>query len=431
MNTKCNSTHRANFGFTPLAAALALCLSGTASAATLKVNTAIASGAAGKCTLSDAVSAINRGAISRLNNCTNTGPAFGAGDTIVFQDHFTINFNMPAEGSSSALVLKKPVTISGSVSSSGQPLVTIARSAKSAGQFRLIESTADLVLTGVALSGGSVTGDGGGVRVSGGASLQLLDAAVVGNSATGRGGGIYVEDSMLDLDASTVSGNSAAVAGGGVYSYIGVATLSNSTVSGNDGGQLGGGLAVGAVYSDTSTFSGNSAAVGGGIYTLMPSRLTNTTVSGNSASTSGGGVYSSGTITMTFSTISANSVGFGGSGAGVVVFFDGNSSTATIVSGNIGGADVDSSYQSSLGGDHNLVGTMGANLRLPADTLHCNPQLAPLMNAGGPTLTQPLMLQSCAVNAGPATTSIVSDQRGMPRMVGTSTDIGADEKQSQ
>lgn len=414
--------------FTPLVAAMTLGLSGVASAATLTVNSSASISASGKCTLADAVAAVNRGSIARRSYCKNSGGAFGDNDTIVFQKNFAIAFAVPADGADSALVLKNPLTISGAVSQAGAPLVTIARSSKATAPFRLIESTSNLTLHGVALSGGRVDGDGGGVLVSGNASLQLIDAAVVDNVASGRGGGIYADASVV-LDNSSVSGNVAVAAGGGIYSYLGEATLVDATVSGNDGGGLGGGLAVGAVQSQGATISGNSADVGGGVYTLMPSRLSNTTVSGNAARISGGGIYASGAMTLSFSTVASNSVGSGGAGAGLVVFFDGNSATATIISSNSGGSDVDGPYRALLGGDHDLVGTVGRNIRLPADTLRCAAGLAPLMNDGGPTLTQPPGPQSCAIDAGPATTSLPVDQRGMPRRVGAHTDIGAVEKQ--
>jgi len=428
MNTNYALPITGNFRFAPLAAALALCLSGNALAATLTVNTAVSSAAPGKCTLSDAVSAINRGAIGWKIHCANSGGAFGASDTIVFQKNFAISFPTPVGNASSALLLKKPMTISGRTSG-GRPSITIARSAKSTMQFRLIESRANLTLNGVTISGGSVIGDGGGVNISGGASLQMIDAAVLGNAATGRGGGIFVEDSTLDLDTSSVSGNTAGIAGGGIYSYAGTATLSDSTVNGNNGGQLGGGLAVGALLSNGSTISGNSADIGGGTYTTMPSWLSNSTVSGNSATVSGGGVYSGGSISLSFSTISGNSVSLNGTGAGLVLFFDGSSATATIISGNVGGKDVDGLFLSTLAGDHDIVGTTGGNVHVPTDTLRCNPHLAPLMNDGGPTLTQPLMSGSCAIDTGPAATSLLDDQRGLSRKVGAKTDIGAVERQ--
>jgi len=414
----------------PLAAAVALCLSGTASAATIMVDSPASGSVRGKCSLFDAVSAINQGSIAGRSRCVATGGAFGVNDSIGFTKALSINFSAPAGSAASALVVRKPLTINGMSNSSGQPLVTIARSALAGSSFRLIESSADLVLNNIAISGGSVAGDGGGIKLTGNASLRTTGATFSGNAAAGRGGGIYVENNAATLNSSTVSGNTAALAGGGIYNYAGEVTLTNSTVSDNDGGELGGGLAVGALVSNSSTICGNSAVLGGGAYTTQASHLTNTTISDNAATVAGGGMYASGNATFLFSTISGNSVGPNGTGAGLVLFFDGSSATATIISGNVSGHDIDGPYSATLAGNHNLIGTFGVSVRVPFDSLRCDPHLAPLMDDGGPTMTQPLMAQSCAVDAGPSNAGVLFDQRGEPRPVGLSTDIGAVEKQS-
>jgi len=413
----------------PLVAAVTLCLSGTGYGATLVVNNPSGASVAGKCSIVDAANSINLGAQPAKSRCTNTGAAFGINDTITFSKNFTISFAKPGAGTSSALRLTKPVTISGSTDFAGQPLVTIARSATATTAFRLIESDSDLTLNGIMVTGGNVAGDGGGVSVSGSGSLHLSNSAISGNAASGRGGGAFVGDAGATLSRSTLSGNTAESAGGGIYTYVGQVTMEKSTVSGNSSRELGGGMAVGSVMSTGSTISNNSSAIGGGIYSIMPSRLADTTVSGNSAGAAGGGVYASGNIAITFSTISGNSVGANGAGAGIVLFFDGNSVTATILSGNSGGHDVDGPYQARLAGDHNIVGTSGRNIGVPSDTLFCDPHLASLMNDGGPTFTQPPMASSCAINAGPATAALATDQRGMPRVYGSQADVGAVEKQ--
>jgi len=430
MNSRLNFRTSGSHRLAPLVAAVALCLSGTASAATIMVDSPAPVGANGKCAIVDAVSSINQGSIVSKSRCLNTGLAFGDNDTISFVKGLKITFTAPAGSATSALVLHKRVTMKGRFDSNGQPAVTIARSATARSDFRLIESSADLVLNHLTIAGGSVSGDGGGIKLTGNAALETSGSVISGNAAAGRGGGIFVEDSATSLKDSTVSGNTAALAGGGIYNYAGEVTLSNSTVSDNDGGELGGGLAVGALVSNSSTISGNSAVLGGGAYTTQPSHLANTTISDNAATVAGGGMYASGDATFLFSTISGNSVGPNGTGAGLVLFFDGSSATATIISGNASGHDIDGPYGATLAGNHNLIGTFGVSVRVPFDSLRCDPNLAPLMDDGGPTMTRPLMAQSCAVDAGPSITNVPFDQRGESRTVGLSTDIGAVEKQS-
>ena len=62
-----------------------------------------------------------------------------------------------------------------------------------------------------------------------------------------------------------------------------------------------------------STLSGNSASFGGGIYASSATvAVTNSTLSGNSA-ISGGGIYArSATVSVTNSTLSGNSANYGG-----------------------------------------------------------------------------------------------------------------------
>ena len=58
---------------------------------------------------------------------------------------------------------------------------------------------------------------------------------------------------------------------------------------------------------EQTTVSGNQASNGGGIYTASPTTITNSTISGNTATAEGGGFYNeSGTTTIVNSTIAFN-----------------------------------------------------------------------------------------------------------------------------
>ncbi|MGI8494556.1 MAG: choice-of-anchor Q domain-containing protein [Pyrinomonadaceae bacterium] len=89
------------------------------------------------------------------------------------------------------------------------------------------------------------------------------------------------------------------------------ATGTNFGFNGNGGGILNNNN--GTLTLTNSTVSGNTASNGGGIYNLNgKTTLTNSTVSGNTA-TAGGGIYhGSGTMTLTNSTVSGNSASFNG-----------------------------------------------------------------------------------------------------------------------
>jgi hypothetical protein len=74
--------------------------------------------------------------------------------------------------------------------------------------------------------------------------------------------------------------------------------------------------------------------------------------------------------------------------------------------------------------EHNLVGdgsySNGGNNFLSGDA-----KLGPLANNGGPTRTHALLADSPAIDAGNCAFAESYDQRGRPRPIGASCDIGA------
>ena len=159
---------------------------------------------------------------------------------------------------------------------------------------------------------------GGGLGNVGTATATLSDCTISGNSAR-NGGGVanYGKTAALSLSDCTISGNSAPYGGGLENSGSGMATLSGCTISGNSS-RFGGGLGnVGTATLSLSdcTISDNSAPYGGGLgnFGTATLSLTGCTVSGNSAR-DGGGLNNVNTATATFSdcTISGNSARYGG-----------------------------------------------------------------------------------------------------------------------
>jgi hypothetical protein len=69
--------------------------------------------------------------------------------------------------------------------------------------------------------------------------------------------------------------------------------------------------------------------------------------------------------------------------------------------------------------DCTIVGDQTGNL------YGVDPVLGPLADYGGPTLTMPLLAGSPAIDAGPATGCLPTDQRGRTRPYGPACDIGA------
>lgn len=253
------------------------------------------------------------------------------------------------------------------------------------GLSRVVTTSADTTLKGLTITGGSVAGDGGGVRATGSANLTIEDSVITGNSTSntnGMGGGISLLTGDLTLTNSTVSDNSTSgnvSSGGGIYNKSGKITLSGSTVSDNSTsgiGSQGGGIAAvtGAITLTDSTVSGNgttnSNSRGGGIYGYSGNiTLTNSTVSDNytkNTNSAGGGIYGySATIELTRSTVSGNSTeGIFSDGGGI--HSEGGAITLrnSTIAGNSTGGDSSEGggiYSSGAGGVTLLNSTVTGN----------------------------------------------------------------------
>ena len=300
-----------------------------------------------------------------------------------------------------------------------------------------------LAMTGCTVTGNTSSGansSGGGVMNHG--QLMMASSTVAGNTAA-LGGGVYNTSGTSTLTDSTVSGNFASKGGAGLYNgYYGSATLTNCTISGNTITSTGGG---GGIYNNggatltltSSTISGNSSlGAGGGLLNVNSSTaaLTNTTISSNTASTNGGALYngSSGSVTLINSTISGNSAS--GSGGGV---YSGTATTNignTIVALNVATTSGPDARGTIVSKGNNLIGiTDGSSGWIASDLTGTvaqplNPLLAPLSNYGGPTQTIALLPGSQAIDAGNNAlipSGVTTDQRGLPRIVNTTVDIGA------
>lgn len=150
--------------------------------------------------------------------------------------------------------------------------------------------------------GGAVYNDGATVIINGG--------TITGSSAV-EGGGIYANGGTLTIDKANITDNTAAHGGGGIHAYNCALTIDGATVTGNNGGEsLGGGIYIsGAKGNGTArdpyipaviqnaTIQNNTAKCGGGISTSGPVKISDTTITGNTATKlekwGGGGVNAS------------------------------------------------------------------------------------------------------------------------------------------
>ncbi len=324
----------------------------------------------------------------------------------------TINFSLPADSvitlSNGALTIAQGVTING-------PAAGVTVSGGGASRVFQVDASVAASISGVTITDGNVSGNGGGLYDLG--TTTLANCTISGNTASASGGGAYSQGSsvMLTLTNCTISGNTAHNGGGLYNTRNATLTLTDCTISGNNaafnGGLVNGNsgslsLAGTATLTDC-TISGNTATGnGGGMGNTGAATLTNCTISGNSAGSghNGGGIYDTGepssTLTLTNCTVSDNSAA-GGSGGGLYTD-DTVTLNNTIDAGNTAGTDPDVDGRDSydFNGSYNLIGTgtgiagsisNGVNgNQVGTGGSPINPDLTALGYYGGPTQTMAL-----------------------------------------
>ena len=138
-------------------------------------------------------------------------------------------------------------------------------------------------------------------------TININGGTITGSSAA-EGGGINAKKATLTIGKANITDNTAAKGGGGVCVWDSALTIDGATVTGNNGGEsLGGGIYIsGAKGNGTAsdpyipaviqnaTIENNTAKCGGGISTSGPVKISDTTITGNTATKlekwGGGGV---------------------------------------------------------------------------------------------------------------------------------------------
>lgn len=255
--------------------------------------------------------------------------------------------------------------------------------------------------------GGGFGGGGGGGFFPGTGGFGGGGGNGAGGVAGGYGGG---------------TGGGGAGMGGAIFNLNGTLTIINSTLTGNQ--------AIGG----TSNAGGNGGAgLGGAIFNLQGSvDVRFSTLAFNIAtgfSSDGGALYNVGYLAgddggmlQTVSTVTlVNSILSNSSGA-VSISDLATDAPASLPGGNaniaIATVTLDSSdivISTSRLGNSTIVGT----------PITIDPNLGPLQNNGGPTMTMALSSISAAIDAGNSAGAPATDQRGCPRNVGLAPDIGA------
>ncbi|MCL4299763.1 MAG: CSLREA domain-containing protein [Anaerolineae bacterium] len=306
---------------------------------------------------------------------------------------------------------------------------------------RVIEITAGVTahISGVTIRRGfSSVFSGGGIFNAG--SLTLILSQVISNTVNNNGGGIANQGTLVISQSLVMSntGNPPTYGfGGGLYNE-GQLTLVESTVSGNEN-RLGGGLDSGPLATAT---------------------LLNSTVSGNRASENGGGINNrgAGVLNLFNVTLTANrldmvtdNLAWNGGGLKIGLNSTVNTRNTLIEDNQKTGVLFDPINDDCKGiltsAGYNLIGTTAGCIITGDTTGNLTdqlPQLGPLADNGGPTLTHALNPGSPALDAGNpagctdnAGNGLTTDQRGYARSVdgdganGPRCDIGAFESEAR
>ena len=187
-------------------------------------------------------------------------------------------------------------------------------------------SSSNVSISGLTITGGNDTGYGGGINFYGRDDhLTLTDVVITGNSS-GSGGGLHVKNvGSLRIEDSTLSNNYSSAGGGALYALYANSSVEivNSTFV-NNTADHGGAIRSkgdGTLVIDDSVFDSNSATRGWGgalyLYNNGDTTITNTTFSNNYASEGGGALdfdYGGNAVTATITgcTFDGNSAGGGG-----------------------------------------------------------------------------------------------------------------------
>ncbi len=256
-------------------------------------------------------------------------------------------------------------------------------------------------------------GHGGALWIDAEASAQLERCAVLQNQA---GGGVNAEETRVGVTTGGGHGGD----GGGIYVSIGasldalISTIANNqTGRGGDGG-----------FHEECFTAGGNGGDGGGIANYGQSTLHNTTIFDNTASPAGITVDNG----LCFAPIIPEP---GEHGAGGGIFNQEGTATLrnTALASNQANAGPDCSGPLHSQ-DHNLLSQSAGCLLEGTWALSIVDEpagLQPAADNGGPTLTCALSEESAALDQGPMDCGEI-DQRGAARPQGPACDIGAFER---
>ncbi len=186
--------------------------------------------------------------------------------------------------------------------------------ARSGGGIYYYTGTSSAIMNGGTISHNKATIDGGGVYgftnfTSGGNISFTMNAGTISHNIAGtNGGGVFFgrnidDESTFTINSGEITGNTAEN-GGGIFIYHGTLVLYDCTIASNTATKNGGGVynnggtswgrTSAVTMGERSVIRNNTAIRGGGVYNHGKDailRLTNGSITDNTATASGGGIY--------------------------------------------------------------------------------------------------------------------------------------------
>ncbi|HEV7646302.1 MAG TPA: carboxypeptidase-like regulatory domain-containing protein [Pyrinomonadaceae bacterium] len=289
-------------------------------------------------------------------------------------------------------------------------------------------------------------GNGSGIRIGAQAPsvLNITNTVISGNGIGGGGGTIRGPGMSISSTANLT----------GTWDKLTVANNTTGNFFGNGIALTANGTPVVNFDIVNSTISGNTgtgaANVGGGLgilanptsHAVITVNFLNSTISGNTSGGSGGGVYLDNagtsavfTANFNFCTIAGNAAATSGGSGGGLDQVGGSTHINvknSIVADNSAGSGPEISGTITSQNYNHIEDLTGSTFSpMPSDTSGFDPQLGPLQNNGGGTLTQLLSGVSPLVNRianganGCGAGGVTTDQRGLARPTMDKCDVGA------
>ncbi len=233
--------------------------------------------------------------VLQANQATDGGGIYNdGGNILIVNSVFTSNFAVGASASGGAIF-----SVNGNVSLVNSQL-TFNQATRAGGGIEIIDGSltlqgSNLISNEVGVGGVASPGNGGGIHVSGIATVDITGGLILRNKAASEGGGLWNQAGStmtvnnVRLLRNEARGDDATDGGGAIFNNGGTVEISNATISNNiaDGSSgSGGGLLNldGMLTVSNTLIAGNeSNRAGGGIEATAASTtmLTNVTLDGN------------------------------------------------------------------------------------------------------------------------------------------------------